>query len=1167
MQLLLSALQALPEYKALLSALDAGACPAAVSGLAGVHRAYFAAAARRDTGRPVVILCADDAECQRMAEDMGALTGESCALLPAREFTFHNAAVVSRQWEHRRLETLWELTRERVPILIASAEAVCQRTMPRELLEHSCRVLRMPGRYDLSELAEALTAAGYARCEQVEGVGQFALRGGILDFFSPAHPQPVRVEFFDDEIDSMGLFDVSTQRRTAQLSEAVILPAAEVLPQLAEGGALGLAHALDQRLAAAVKKGAGDTLLVTLAQDKEALENGLSFPAIDRYLALIYPQMATALDYLPPDALVFVSESPRFAERCRNYQWQLNEDVKALAESGTLLPELGVFARSEAEVFSELELWPVTFLDSFTSSQYPSRPRSLHTVTAKQLPSYGISLETAVSDLSHYLNAGFSVVVLAGTEQRCLNLQALLREQKIRSAVDFQLHALPEPGKAVICCGGLSSGMEFPNAKLAILTEGQAAPVKKPRPKAPTNRQKLNSYADLSQGDLVVHQAHGIGRFAGMVKLDVDGVQKDYVKINYAGADVLYVPATQLDQVSKYIGGGEDANETKKLSRLGGGDWERQKSRAKKAVQDLAKGLIQLYAQRQRQPGFAFSPDSPWMKEFEEEFEYAETADQLRCVAEIKRDMEANKPMDRLLCGDVGYGKTEVAFRAIMKCVLDGKQAAILVPTTVLARQHYQTARQRFSKYPVDIEVISRFRTPAQMKETLRKLKEGSVDLLIGTHRLLQKDVQFKNLGLLVVDEEQRFGVTHKEKLKELARQVDVLTLSATPIPRTLNMALSGIRDMSTLEEPPLDRQPVQTYVMEHDWSVLCDAMRREIERGGQVYYLHNRVETIARTAGRIRELLGEDVEVAIAHGKMTQDELGEVMDRVSQGEVQVLVCTTIIETGIDIANVNTLIIEDADKMGLAQLHQIRGRVGRSSRRAFAYLTYRRGKVLSEVAAKRLSAIREFAEFGSGFKIAMRDLEIRGAGNVLGAEQSGFMMSVGYDMYLQLLEEAVLTERGEAVEKPLDCPADLTVAASIPDRYVPSAEQRMDLYRRIALIRSEQDADDLTDELIDRYGDPPRSVNNLIAVALLRSGAARCGVKELVQKGSNLVFALHQFDLRRVSELCAQPRWQGRVLFSAGEKPALTLRLKKGEDPLKFARMLVEDYEKAAQGA
>ena len=632
------------------------------------------------------------------------------------------------------------------------------------------------------------------------------------------------------------------------------------------------------------------------------------------------------------------------------------------------------------------------------------------------------------------------------------------------------------------------------------------------------------------------------------------------MKLAYAGTDVLYVPATQLDLVSKYIGGGEDANETKKLSRLGGGDWEKAKSKARKAVKDLAKGLIALYAQRQRQPGYAFSPDSPWQREFEEQFEYTETDDQLRCIGEIKRDMERPTPMDRLLCGDVGYGKTEVAFRAMMKCVLDGKQAAVLVPTTVLARQHYLNALRRFSKYPVNIDVVSRFRTPAQMKETLRKVENGEVDILIGTHRLFNKDVKFKDLGLLVVDEEQRFGVQHKEKLKENFRQVDVLTLSATPIPRTLNMALSGIRDMSTLEEPPADRQPVQTYVLEHDWGVLGDAMRRELERGGQVYYLHNRVDTIDRTASRIRQLLGDQAAVGVAHGKMAQEAIDDVMSRMTDGELNVLVCTTIIETGIDLPNANTLIIEDADHLGLAQLHQIRGRVGRSNRRAFAYLTYRKGKALSENSAKRLEAIREFAEFGSGFKIAMRDLEIRGAGNVLGPEQSGFMLSVGYDMYLKLLEEAVLTQQGQPVPKRTDCAANLTVAASIPDRYVPAQEQRMDLYRRIAALRTEQDADDLVDELIDRYGEPPRTVNNLISVALLRAEAAQAGITDIDQKNGALLLAIPEFDLRPVSQLCGGGKYKGRLLFSAGEKPYLSLRLKKGEDALRAARALVADY-------
>ena len=1164
MKPLLSALNDIPEYRSLLAAIDNGACPAAFSGLSAVHRAHFAAGIRQELNRPVVVVCADEGEAERMARDLAALSGEEVRTLSAREFTFHNAAVVSRQYEHRRLSTLRALAAGECPLLVCTVESILQRTIPKTLLTQAAQVVRMGERYDLGELAGTLAAAGYTRCEQVEGVGQFALRGGILDFFSPAHPKPVRVEFFGDEIDAMGLFDPDTQRRIENLGAAEILPAAEVLPQFTPGGYGGLLEGLDRLISQAKRRKGNETLVQTLEEDRERLSASTAFPAMDRYIALIYPVMATAADYFPEDAVVVLSESPRVAERGKSYLWQLGEDAKALMERGELAGELADFARTFEELTEVLADWPVCYLDAFTSSRYPQRPRTLLNLLTKQLPSYGASLETAVSDLAHYVSDGFRTVVLVSSEQRALNLQALLREQKMTTAVDFQLHELPGYGKAVIAVGGLTAGMEYPVGRFAVLTEGQSLLGKKRRSKPVTNRQKLGSYADLSPGDLVVHEHHGVGRFLEMTKMTVDGVQKDYVKIAYAGADVLYVPATQLDLVSKYIGSGEDAQETRKLSRLGGTDWEKAKTRAKKAVKDLAKGLIQLYAERQRQPGFAFSPDSPWMKEFEDEFEYAETDDQLRCIAEIKGDMEQARPMDRLLCGDVGYGKTEVAFRAIMKCVLDGKQAAILVPTTVLARQHYLTAKQRFAKYPVEIDVVSRFRTQTQMKDTLRRLEQGGIDLLIGTHRLFQKDVKFKDLGLLVIDEEQRFGVQHKEKLKELSKQVDVLTLSATPIPRTLNMALSGIRDMSTLEEPPMDRQPVQTYVLEHDWGVLSDAMRRELERGGQVYYLHNRVETITRTAARIKEMLGEDVAVAVAHGKMSQEELNDVMTRMSDGEVDVLVCTTIIETGIDIANANTLIIEDADHMGLAQLHQIRGRVGRSTRRAYAYLTYRRGKVLTEVASKRLGAIREFAEFGSGFKIAMRDLEIRGAGNVLGPEQSGFLLSVGYDMYLKLLEEAVLEERGEKPERPTECAADLSVAASIPDRYVPSPEQRMDLYRRIAAIRSEADADDVMDELIDRYGDPPRTVNNLISVALLRADAARNGISQIDQKGANLNFYLDQFDLQRVSALCGLEKYRSRLLFSAGERPYLALRLKKGEDALKFGRKLVEDYAKTA---
>ncbi len=1120
MKELLKILDTVPEFQRLEAALEGGRSPVEVSGLSPVHRAHFAAGLLARLGAPVVLVCADEGECARLAADVTALTGVPATPICAREFLFHEGAVASRQWEHQRIAAFRAMARGKAPLIAATVEGLLQRTLPPEELAAHVVEIDVSGSYDPEELAGRLAALGYTRCQQVEGPGQFALRGGILDVFSPGMDNPVRVEFWDRDVDSMGLFDVSTQRRTGRLDRAEFLPVSELLPVKDENGQW-------QRL--------GDGRL----------------PA--RYKAL-----ATAAHHLPTDAIVCLSESSRVAERGKNWLWQLNEDVKTLLESGKVEGKHAVFAAGMDELMAELSNHALCFLDSFTTSNAPLPPRAVLTAQGRQLPSFGASLDAACADLTQLQSANTGAVVLVGSEQRALNLQALLRERKIRSAVDFQLHALPQPGGITIAVGGLSAGFDYIGCPYAVLTEGGNEPRRKGRRlKHAADRRKVDSFTDLTPGDLVVHEHHGIGRFVGMVKMQVDGVDKDYVKLAYAGTDTLYVPATQLDAISKYIGGGDDP-EKKKLSKLGGTDWEKAKARTRKAVKDLAKGLIQLYAQRQRQPGYAFAPDSPWQKEFEDDFPYDETEDQLRSVGEIKRDMEAPRPMDRLLCGDVGYGKTEVALRAVMKCVLDGKQAAILVPTTVLARQHYLTARGRFAKYPVEIDLVSRFRTPAQIKKTLAGVEDGSVDVLIGTHRLLQKDVRFKDLGLLVVDEEQRFGVTHKERLKEISKQVDVLTLSATPIPRTLNMALSGIRDMSAIEEPPASRQPVQTYVLEHDWSVLCDAMRRELERGGQVYYLHNRVDTIGRTAARIKEMLGGDVEIAVGHGKMSQEELNDVMTRVSDGEVDILVCTTIIETGIDIANVNTLIIEDADKMGLAQLHQIRGRVGRSPRRAYAYMTYRAGKVLTEVAAKRLSAIREYAEFGSGFKIAMRDLEIRGAGNLLGPEQSGFLMSVGYDLYLKLLEEAVLEEKGETPAHRAECAVDLTVAASIPDRYVPSPEQRMDLYRRIARIRTPEDADDMTDELIDRFGDPPRQVNNLISVALLRGQAAACAITEITQKAGALSFLLDRFDLKAIAALAGQ--YPGRMVFLPEEKPALSLKLKKGEDPLRVAAQAVERY-------
>ena len=939
MKLLNAMLKHLPEYNALLAAMDNGACPAAVSGLSPVHRAHFAAALLSDTARPVVLVCADEHEARRLAEDLTAFTGQDAPLLAAREFLFHVGAVASRQWEHKRIALFHRLLDGSVPLLVCTVEGLMQRTMPPALFEKATMVLSSKGSYDLNEITEFLARAGYTRCEQVEGVGQFALRGGILDVFSPGSEHAVRCEFFDDEIDAMGAFDTLTQRRIHNCDNALLLPAGEVLPYHSETSAENAAEKLDAAAAKLSRRKGTETLCRNLRADAEALRRGAAGHD-QRYLAAVYDQRTCALDYLSPDTLICLSESPRISEALHGWLWQLKEDMGYAVEDGVLAGELADPAFTEEGLTERLAAFPVVQMESLPSSRYLLKPRGLLHINAKQLSGYGGSLDTAVTDLTHYLTAGYAVLVLCGGKVRATNLQEMLQTHQISAALALDGKAMPERNQVFLSLGALSAGSEFPALKLAVLTEGQlTAPAAGKRTSSRRekvdSRRKLQSYADLSPGDLVVHAHHGIGRFVGMIRMPVDGVEKDYIKIAYAGSDQLYVPATSLDLVSKYVGANDDTERTK-LNRLGGGEWTRTKRKAKAAAEDLAKGLIQLYAQRQRQPGFAFSPDSPWQQEFEADFDYTETDDQLRSIAEIKADMERPTPMDRLLCGDVGYGKTEVALRAVMKCILDGKQAAILVPTTVLAQQHYATAVNRFRSFPVTVEVLSRFRTPKQVKDVLERTKAGRVDLLIGTHKLLQKDLQFKDLGLLVIDEEQRFGVKHKEALREKARQVDTLTLSATPIPRTLNMAMSGIRDMSILEEPPLDRQCVQTYVLEHDWAVVGEAMRRELARGGQVYYLHNRVDNIESAAGRVRAQLDESAVVATAHGKMSERDLSRVMQQMADGEIDVLVCTTIIETGIDIPNVNTLIIEDADHLGLAQLHQIRGRIGRRGKHADA---------------------------------------------------------------------------------------------------------------------------------------------------------------------------------------------------------------------------------------
>lgn len=1151
MHTILSSVTRLKEYKALCEAIRSGRRAVSLYGVSAIHKAHILAALASEGFGSLCVVSRDEQASRRLQADLGAFGAPNARLFPPRDFIFHNIDNVSREFEQLRIGALGALLAGECPLLLATADALMQRTMPPDVLRRAQLTLTLDGEYDLAALAVRLTDAGYSRSLTVEGAGQFAVRGGILDVFPAGEAHPIRAEFFGDTIDSLGQFDPMTQRRTETVDSVSLSPCRETLPHMAKNGLPGLSATL-HKLADKADGERRETLL----GDLDRLARNGALAASDRYMDQIYDRFTTAFDYLPDDAIIVLDDTPAVTECAKSAAFRNAEDVTHLLEQGTIPAQKHGFALSDTQLFAALRARRILMLDAFlTSTAIP--PDELLSLNAKQLPSYAGSLDTAISDLSDYLSMGYTLYALAGGTQRAANLRELLSERGL-PCVDSE--ELASPGKICVLPASLSAGFEYPSILTAVVTDGAQQARRAAKKSKKSSRDRVKSFSDLTPGDLVVHDHHGIGRFVGVERICVDKVYRDYIKIAYDGSDFVFVPATSLDLVSKYIGAGENA--TVRLNKLGGVAWAKAKTRAKKAAADLAEGLIALYSARQKTQGFAFAPDDDFQHTFEENFPYEETYDQLTCTQDIKRDMEKPVPMDRLLCGDVGFGKTEVAFRAIMKCVLSGKQAAVLVPTTVLARQHYLTACARFAGFPVKIEMMSRFRTPGQQRETLARLRSGQCDIVVGTHRILQKDVGFKDLGLLVVDEEQRFGVAHKERVKQMTTAVDVLTLTATPIPRTLNMALSGIRDMSVLEDPPLGRQPVQTYVLEHDNAIIRDAIRRELSRSGQVYYLHNRIDSIEQCASTLRTAFPDAV-IATAHGRMTEEQMSDIMTKMYAGEIDILVCTTIIETGVDISNVNTLIIEDADHMGLAQLHQIRGRVGRSPRHAYAYFTYRRGKVLTEISQKRLSAIREFAEFGSGFKIAMRDLEIRGAGNVLGAEQSGHMMNVGYDMYLRLLEEAASELTGAPKPERTECTADILVSASLPQDYVPDAGTRVDFYRRIAMIRDEEDYFDMQDELIDRFGDPPRAAVALLDIALLRACASRCGICEISHKAGSVQFTFQKPDLACAAAVCAMPRFKGRILLNAGETPYLFLRLKPTDDVLEACRAVIDAYLEA----
>ena len=1152
--LLLELLRKEKAFEPLLAALKKEKKPVLVTGIASTAKDLFPAAVLRATGEKALLLFADESEAIRVHKAL-ATVYPGALFFPARDFSLVRVDSSSRDFSTQRLQVLGRVVTGNYDCVVTTFEAACQATIPPELMARFRRTVSVGDTLDRDELIALLAESGYTQSPRVEGAGQYAARGDIVDVFLADEPLPYRIEFFGDEVDAIASFDPVTQRRNENARSVALSPAAEINYTAKDRETIG------RYLRENVEKSRPEEKekRVFIREMLEQVEAGMNF-AKDLFLPLIY-RFSTLLDYMPeePVFLYEQSEGKGSLDVCEKL---LLQELKGLFEDNkTLLPPEDIRLLMDFdELCSILKDRRTLLVENFFAGKSKIPPSGIFSFVTRTTSRSFRDMDTLFEDVEDLQAEGYTPLILCDNSLSAGNLYEFFTERnKTAQRLTGEEEELPAGAVGILsrsALGGelIRDGFELAESKVALLrdTESFAGTVKKKKKidrsgvKADAKK-KLMSYQDLAVGDYVVHISHGIGVFRGVEKMrSADGSQKDFIKIAYAGSDVLYVPCANLDSVSKYIGPKSDSG-TLKLNKLGGNDWQKATARAKAGAKDVAKKLIALYAQRQRMRSYAFSPDTTWQAEFEMAFPYGETESQLRATAEMKADMEKPVPMDRLLCGDVGFGKTEVALRGVFKCVMDGKQAAILVPTTILAWQHYQTILSRFRGYPVKIEMISRFRTKKEQERILQRLKEGQIDILVGTHRLLQKDVEFADLGFLVIDEEQRFGVTHKERLKELSRGVDVLTLSATPIPRTMNMALSGIKDMSVLEEAPEDRFPVQTYVLEYDRGLIVEAIRRELRRGGQVFYLHNNIEELQALQPWLQNEF-PDASIAVGHGKMDKDSLSDIWKDMMDKEVDILLCTTIIETGVDLPDANTLIVENADRFGLSQLHQIRGRVGRSDRKAYAYLTYRKGKMLSEVSHKRLSAIREYTEFGAGFQIALRDLEIRGAGNLLGAEQSGHLDSIGYDMYMKILNEAVLEEKGQVVKTPKECVVDLALDGFIPENYVPYPAERMDLYRKIASLRTEEDASDLTDEMLDRFGDLPHSVTNLFSVALLRATAEEMGCVKIFQSAGSLTFVFE--TLSEEAMLLLSALYASRLTLSFSGKPSMTLSLKGKEKAL-----------------
>ena len=1112
-----------------------------------------------------VVVTHSEKRAREIYEDFLLYT-KDVSYYPAKDFIFYSADIHGTLTIRERLNTIRRLVEGQKAVIVTTIDGLMDKLIPIRQIKENVLTFQCGDMVNLNKLQKELISMCYERVGQVELSGQFAIRGGIIDIFPLSEESPIRIDLWDDEIDSIKYFDVESQRSITMLEEVSVYPATEyILSQEQIASGLKKIHEemteTEQKFRKDMKTEEAHRIKTVINDFTEQLKMGNTNVSVDSFINYFYEETSSLIEYLEQENTIFLLDEPaRLEERSSIVEKEFRESMINRLEKGYLLAGqvdvmktysriLALMSRRQMVVFTALEqkVKGIGIADTFH-------------IEAKNIISYNSQFDLLVKDLKQYKKKGYRILILTTSRTRAERLAENLRDYEIEAFYSENPDRILKSKEIMVSYGNLHKGFEYPLLKFVVITQTDIfgrEKAKKRRAKKQYSGKKIQSFSDLNIGDYVVHENHGLGIYRGIEKIEVDKVAKDYIKIEYADNSNLYVLATGLDLIQKYAG--SDAVKIPKINKLGTQEWSRTKSKVKTAVKDIARDLVALYSARQNQKGFQFSQDNVWQKEFEEIFPYEETMDQLTAIEAMKKDMESDKIMDRLVCGDVGYGKTEIAIRGAFKAVQDGKQVVVLVPTTILAQQHYNTFTQRMKDYPIRIDLLSRFRTAAGAKMTIEGLKTGEVDIVIGTHKVLSKDVKFKDLGLLVVDEEQRFGVTHKEKIKTLKQNVDVLTLSATPIPRTLHMSLVGIRDMSVLEEPPVDRLPIQTYVMEFDDEMVREAINRELIRGGQVYYVYNRVNNIDEIAAGIAKLV-PDANVVFAHGQMSERKLEQIMYDFIEGEIDVLVSTTIIETGLDISNVNTIIIHDADNFGLSQLYQLRGRVGRSNRTSYAFLMYKRDKMLKEVAEKRLQAIREFTELGSGIKIAMKDLEIRGAGNILGARQHGHMESVGYDLYCKLLNEAVAEEKGMEVMDSFETKIDISIDAFIPPQYIKNEFQKLSVYKQIASIESEEEYRDMQDELMDRFGELPKNVENLLSIALIKALAHKAWITEISNIGTQLKFAMYReakIDVAGIQAIV--DRYKGKLKFVTDSIPYFMYTMDKTTNDMKEYKQIILD--------